>query len=38
MQTGIFTKCFKDKTWKEVCKFSSEVGLRILGPAGVIIY
>ncbi|MCL4385948.1 MAG: sugar phosphate isomerase/epimerase [Cyanobacteria bacterium] len=30
MKAGIFTNCFKDKTWEEVCIFSSEVGLRVL--------
>ncbi|MGZ5192247.1 MAG: hypothetical protein ACXWCZ_14655, partial [Flavisolibacter sp.] len=30
MKAGIFTNCFKDKTWEEVCKFSSEVGLTVM--------
>jgi len=30
MKAGIFTNCFKDKMWEEVCKFSSEVGLTVM--------
>jgi len=30
MKAGLFTNCFKDKTWEEVCIFASEVGLTTL--------
>lgn len=30
MKAGIFTNCFKDKTWEEVCMFASETGLTVL--------
>ena len=30
MKAGLFTNCFKDKTWEEVCIFASEVGLTSL--------
>ena len=30
MKAGLFTNCFKDKTWEEVCIFAKEVGLQVL--------
>jgi len=30
MKAGIFTNCFKNKSWDEVCSFSKEVGLTVL--------
>lgn len=30
MKAGLFTNCFKDKTWEEVCIFAKEVGLKVL--------
>jgi len=30
MKAGLFTNCFKDKTWKQVCIFAKEVGLMSL--------
>ena len=30
MKAGLFTNCFKDRTWEEVCIFAKEVGLTSL--------
>jgi len=33
MKLGLFTNCFRDETWEEICSFAGEVGFSVLEVA-----
>jgi len=33
MEIGIFSNCFYDKTWEEICRFTNELGISVIEAA-----